>query len=96
MRRSRADRADQLLLDAWKKMQEGDYVPALESAGEAVYFDPHRADGYLMLGDVHLRKGNLSEAREAFEGARSKAGRQARDGGGDVPAVALSAAATRR
>lgn len=87
MRRSRADRADELLLDAWKKMQEGDYVPALESAGEAVYFDPHRADGYLMLGDVHLRKGNLSEAREAFEGARSKAGRHARDGGGDEAVI---------
>ncbi|NRA94920.1 MAG: tetratricopeptide repeat protein [Planctomycetes bacterium] len=87
MRRSQEDRADELLLDAWKKMQDGDYVPALESAGEAVYLDPRRPDGYLLLGDVHLREGNLSEAREAFEGARSKAGRRARDGGGDETVI---------
>lgn len=68
-------------------MQEGDYVDALESAGEAVYLDPRRPDGYLLLGDIHLREGNLAEAREAFEGARSKAGRVARDGGGDEAVV---------
>ena len=86
-RRSRGDRADELLLDAWKKMQQGDYVSALEAAGEAVYLDPRRSDGYLLLGDVHLREGNLGEAREAFEGARSKAGLSARDGGGDEAIV---------
>ncbi len=58
-------------------------MPAMEAAGRAVYMDPQRPDGYLVLGDLNLGLGDLEEARAAFHSARSKAGRVARDGGGE-------------
>lgn len=82
-RLNRADRAHQLLLDAWRKLEDGEIVPALEAAGESVYLDPKVPSGYLIIGDIHLRQGDFREAREAFDVARKKAARAAREGRGD-------------
>lgn len=93
-RLNRADKAQDLLLAAWKKLHDGEVIPALEAAGESVYLDPSVPAGYLLIGDIHLREGNFGEAREAFETARKKAGRVARDGGGDEELIeALSGVA---
>jgi tetratricopeptide (TPR) repeat protein len=58
---------------------EGNHIAALEAAGEAVYLDPSKARGYILIGDVHLHEGNLTDAQEAYEKGLLKASRPTRD-----------------
>ncbi|HYC76980.1 MAG TPA: tetratricopeptide repeat protein, partial [Planctomycetota bacterium] len=62
------------LLEAQETALHGDLKTALALAGEAVRLAPERPDGYLALGDLNLRFGDLLEARRSYEAAERKAG----------------------
>ncbi len=67
----------------------GDVARALERAGEAVYLDPERPEGFVLLGDIHLAGLDPEEALTAFEVGHEKALRL-RDEGQVLAALALS------
>jgi len=90
-RASREERATEKLALAHELLADGADVPALEAAGEAVWFDPRRPDGWLVLGEIHLRHDRVREARGSFDRARRGAAR--RDGDGEESAAMLEALA---
>ena len=71
-RASKADQAVEKLLLASRLLESGEDVPALEAAGEAVWLDPRRPDGYLLIGEIHLLHGRAADAHEAFVQAVKK------------------------
>ena len=72
-------RALELLEIAVQYMQDGQHVKALEAAGESVYLDPSEARGYILIGDIHLHEGDISEAKEAYVKGLAKAKQGKRD-----------------
>lgn len=54
-------------------LAQGDAARAAERAGEAVYLDPSRPEGFLLLGDIHLAELDTEEALTAYERGHEKA-----------------------
>lgn len=84
-RRGDDEEIEYRLLNAARLLEAEAFDAAKAEAGEAVYRDPHRAEGFLLLGDIHLGALEPEEAADAYRQARRKARRQAL--GGDAEAA---------
>jgi hypothetical protein len=69
----RPEAVEDHLLEAGRLLAAGRAEDALRAAGEAVYRDPNRPEGFQLLGEAHLQELDFEAAIEAFEAARRKA-----------------------